>query len=572
MSSTTTCPKDLLAELTQQGQSRRRWLVAGRWLVRVGCLVILTAILWPGVQLWPTSLQPEIPRWIQTLESPEAARLVPALSTWIALSALLALHTVGLTVGVGLALGLVAMLRPRWFCRWMCPMGVCTELAGRAGRLCRLRTFRLFPVGQWIALLTLAGAVVGYPLLLWMDPLALWAGWITPASIDLVPFEEPTLPPTPAELSQQTPLASQADSAIQPDLAIQAEQATQTNLATSAEQAEWIVRPANQNWFAVGAAAVLVLSFLLPGLWCGRLCPLGGLQEILWQLRQMALALGKGLNRLFRRRMASESKMAGDAELSKKVVGLFRSESKPAVAGALGVGQDKPAGEFSRSAPEQLPCQQTAESGWKFGRRLVLAGLGGAVWAGWTRWLRGAPPKLLRPLESVWSGWGRRAGPSPSKPLRPPGAADESCFTGLCIRCGNCIRACPSRIILPDGARHGLAGFLAPVLYLDKDYCREDCNRCTLSCPSGALQPVLLSEKPKVRIGLAHVDMDRCMLAEARECFICRERCPYQAIRTQFSPITYIVEVQIDPARCNGCGACQVACPTWPRAIVVQPL
>jgi MinD superfamily P-loop ATPase len=82
----------------------------------------------------------------------------------------------------------------------------------------------------------------------------------------------------------------------------------------------------------------------------------------------------------------------------------------------------------------------------------------------------------------------------------------------------------------------------------------------------------LPAEKPKVRIGLARVDMGRCMLGEARECFICRDRCPLQAIHTQFSPITYMMEVQIDPARCNGCGACQASCPTWPRAIVVHPL
>ncbi|MCS7304869.1 MAG: 4Fe-4S dicluster domain-containing protein [Thermoguttaceae bacterium] len=708
-----TCPNDLLAEVTQQGRATRRWPEAVRWLVRIACLIILTAILWPGVQLWPTRFQPEIPQWIQTLESPEAVRFVPALSPWITLSSLLAAPVeaskesaaglrqdapklpfseragrkiaamysmFSMAAGLGLAVGLLVIVCRRWFCRWMCPMGVCTELAGRTGRLCRLRSFRFFPLGQWIALLTLAGAAVGYPILLWMDPLALWAGWITSAALQPIPGDQPPNPTTP----KQTQVAKQTELANQADPAKQADSAKQDSAVES------VFRPAHPNWFAIGAATVLVVSFVLPGLWCGRLCPLGGFQEVLWQLRQMALGVVKRVVWIFRlgsSRVSAEGAEAVEGKRAVRVLGILqRSEGTASPfrgRGQLGLwpsrvseearlspprerpaepkakpgegregtasplrGRGRPAGGWpgegekeaacshslpltqilspqgkgdkieslsgqgrgetieslsgqgkffgtqeSKETTESLPAdegkkmeslhsaelvqglppnppeqpslpgarqpaaiqvvpRQAAESGWKLGRRLVLAGLVGVVWAGWLRRLRSGPAKVLR----------------------PPGAAPEQVFTGLCIRCGNCLRACPSRILLPDSAQHGLAGFLAPVLHLDKDYCRENCNRCTLACPSGALQSISLAEKPKVRIGLAKVDMGRCMLGEARECFICRDRCPYQAIRTQFSPITYMVEVQIDPARCNGCGACQVACPTWPRAILVQPL
>lgn len=499
---------EVLPEQAEGQASPQRWLFeAVRWLVRIGCLAILTALLWPGVQLRPHWLRPAMPRWLERLESPESARLVPAFSPWIALSSLAATHTLSLAAGVGLGVGLLVLFRRRLFCRWLCPMGVCTELAGRAGRLCRLRAVRLAPVGQWIALLTLAGACLGYPLLLWMDPLALWAGWITTASVHRIASPQP--PALPLEQQNQGPVQNEP-----------AFEATQ---------------PAHKNWLAAGVAAVLGIGFLLPGLWCTRLCPLGGLQEILWQLRQVGRQLGQWALR-----------------------GFPSAPAKP------------PAGDAAVEVIKRPPAQP-AESAWTFGRRVVLAGLVGVVWAAWTKCLR-AGLSVPKVLAGAWLGKEHPVPLDLPRPLRPPGAADEQVFSGLCIRCGNCIRLCPSRILFPQDARHGLAGFLTPVVRLDQDYCREDCVRCTQACPTGALRPLLPAEKPKVRIGLARVDMGRCMLGEARECFICRDRCPLQAIRTQFSPITYMMEVQIDPARCNGCGACQTSCPTWPRAIVVHPL
>jgi len=166
----------------------------------------------------------------------------------------------------------------------------------------------------------------------------------------------------------------------------------------------------------------------------------------------------------------------------------------------------------------------------------------------------------------------RTVGAKNSHPLRPPGALDESRFAGVCTRCGNCLRVCPSGIIERDIGQNGLSNLFTPVLSFDNDYCREDCTSCTEVCPSGALSRLSLKEKTGIQIGLPRVDMNVCLLGDDRECSMCKRWCPYDAIRYVFSETQYTLVPKIDPEKCNGCGACEAACPTEPhRAIVVLP-
>jgi ferredoxin-type protein NapF len=184
-------------------------------------------------------------------------------------------------------------------------------------------------------------------------------------------------------------------------------------------------------------------------------------------------------------------------------------------------------------------------------RRVALGGLIGVVWAFAAKTMRYGLPR----------------------PLRPPGACvDDATFLGLCIRCGNCVRACPSHIIEYDTGKSGVAGLLTPVLHFQSNYCREDCVRCMEICPSGALKRHVLAEKQQIRIGFPHVDMQVCLLSEDQECAICRNACPYEAITLVFSESDYILSPVIDFAKCSGCGACAVVCPTKPtQAIQIIP-
>ena len=120
----------------------------------------------------------------------------------------------------------------------------------------------------------------------------------------------------------------------------------------------------------------------------------------------------------------------------------------------------------------------------------------------------------------------------------------------------------PAGVLSPDLGEYGVASFFSPVLAFCNDYCREDCVRCTESCPSGAIRRLSVADKLTTPVGLARVDYDVCLLSDDRECSACRNHCPFDAVGIVFSEETYTLTVLVDPAHCPGCGACQVACPT----------
>ncbi len=209
-----------------------------------------------------------------------------------------------------------------------------------------------------------------------------------------------------------------------------------------------------------------------------------------------------------------------------------------------------PAKNHSSQGQNAAAAAKPGFTGGGLGRRVVLAGGLGAAWA-WIVGIRVAGARCA---------------------MRPPGAIDEARFRGVCVRCGNCLRACPARILHADLGETGISGLLCPVVRFDPGYCREDCRRCGDVCPSGAIAPLGPHEKKTARIGLAEVDVELCLLTDNRECSICRNCCPYEAISTVWSEEEYTMAVKIAPDLCTGCGACQVACPTTPaKAIVVRP-
>jgi polyferredoxin len=137
--------------------------------------------------------------------------------------------------------------------------------------------------------------------------------------------------------------------------------------------------------------------------------------------------------------------------------------------------------------------------------------------------------------------------------VRPPGALAEPRFLARCIKCGQCMRVCPTNIIQPAAGEAGLEGLWTPVLNfrIGTSGCQLNCVACNQLCPTAALRPMSLDEKlgrgqfaarGPIRLGTAFVDRGRCLpWSMDRPCIVCQENCPVSPkaifVREHFSTV-----------------------------------
>jgi MauM/NapG family ferredoxin protein len=161
-----------------------------------------------------------------------------------------------------------------------------------------------------------------------------------------------------------------------------------------------------------------------------------------------------------------------------------------------------------------------------------------------------------------------RAKPRRVDQLRPPGAGEEGRFLSACLRCGQCLVACPSDILRLAGADSGVALGTPYFVPRDKpcDLCQgHDAMKCIASCPTGALEPV--ADRQNVRIGIAEIDRDVCLPWQGVICRACWHACPFPNRAITFDPRGRAVVVE---DACVGCGLCEYVCPTEHPAIRVR--
>jgi MauM/NapG family ferredoxin protein len=157
--------------------------------------------------------------------------------------------------------------------------------------------------------------------------------------------------------------------------------------------------------------------------------------------------------------------------------------------------------------------------------------------------------------------------------LRPPGSIPEPDFLNACIRCGRCLKACPTNGLQPAVLESGFDGLWTPRLVPRIGACEKNCNLCGQVCPTGAIRNLPLEEKTYARIGTAVVDRSRCLAWEQnRACLVCDEACPYNAIDSRNETIlgTTLGRPFVNEEACVGCGLCESRCPVdGPAAIQV---
>ncbi|MDR2056297.1 MAG: 4Fe-4S dicluster domain-containing protein [Desulfovibrio sp.] len=157
--------------------------------------------------------------------------------------------------------------------------------------------------------------------------------------------------------------------------------------------------------------------------------------------------------------------------------------------------------------------------------------------------------------------------------IRPPGAIPEPAFLALCLRCGECMKGCPSNALQPAWLAAGPEGLFSPVLTPRLGPCLPDCNACGRVCPTQAIKALPLEEKRWARVGTAVVLQNTCLAwAQGRACVVCQEVCPYGAVKLQKMEGFAVPAPVVDNNRCYGCGYCERHCPVLVSAIVVEPL
>ncbi len=164
--------------------------------------------------------------------------------------------------------------------------------------------------------------------------------------------------------------------------------------------------------------------------------------------------------------------------------------------------------------------------------------------------------------------------PVPPHLIRPPGAGDEKTFLSLCIRCGECMKVCPTNVLQPAIFEAGLAGMfsprLVPRLLFEQSNCEYTCTLCSQVCPTGAIPRLTEELKHHHPSGKSYFDHNRCLpWAKQTPCIRCEEMCPTPEKAIKILNTFKIkqdgeeVEIQqpfVDRELCVGCGICESNC------------
>lgn len=254
-------------------------------------------------------------------------------------------------------------------------------------------------------------------------------------------------------------------------------------------------------------AATVFLNILVPRFYCRFICPLGALFGLLsrfsiWRIGKTAEPCSNC--------MACERNCEGGCEPS----GNIKISECVMCLNCLDDCKDEMVGYRTK-------VSKAGESYPDISRRGFMASIVGSVFV----------------LPAIRLG-GQVDGNWDSRIIRPPGALFEEDFLKRCIKCGQCMRVCPTNVIQPGSLQGGLENLWTPVLNnrIGTSGCQLNCVACGHICPTAAIRNITLDEKlgkgefketGPVKLGTAFVDRNRCLpWAMTKPCIVCEENCP----------------------------------------------
>ncbi len=315
-----------------------------------------------------------------------------------------------------------------------------------------------------------------------------------------------------------------------------------------------VPRFATQLFILIFFSTLFALARAAPRFWCRFLCPSGAL---------MALASRKPL---VRRRVSEDCTNCGKCARTCPMGAISVEEPRATLHEecivCLTCRGVCPADAVSFSASKADAA--TEPRGFPLTRRqFVLSGSMGAA----------AAAASLTGLNSLHGKPGAGMVEPPGL-VRPPGARPETDLLARCVRCGECMVACPTNTLQPIWLQGGFPALFSPAIVPRRGYCSPECRMCGAVCPTGAIRELSRNERIWAKTGTAVIYRRKCLAWEhQKSCMVCDEVCPYKAVEFGKEPGNRVPVPRVREDRCAGCGYCEHFCPVRNRsAIVVTPM